>query len=454
MRARRPGASTVLAHLCMLLASFAAADEPKKNPLGLSADYKNGFRLGTEDQKFSLRISVGLQLRYTFMSYDHRVKGNEEDYSNFFLRRARLAFTGNAFGPDLTYAIVVQLEPQSAVNLQDAWVAYKVGDWLTVGAGRTKIPYGTEFMAYGFNNNFIDRSIFSGETDISNGGGYSRWPGYNASFTTSNENANTGFPVGGLNLFRSQGVSASGLKAAAGGMALGYDAGVWQGRDTRGNSNGADGMLYAGRVLFYPFGTVNLTGEGDVEHTDRFKCALVVSAYHDDKLRKADAAGLAVAPYDTDDQGYDLSFVVHMRGFYAALGWEAETYEMHRDIPANTFDRGGWRADFGYFVVPKRVEVVTRYARVERLKSPTRDAAIASGLGLVLVRDATGGYSSTLEGTLSEKTVGLNFYFGEGHQHKLFFDLSLLGRSFEPLNGFDPADQEDKRFRSMLQVRF
>jgi hypothetical protein len=127
---------------------------------------------------------------------------------------------------------------------------------------------------------------------------------------------------------------------------------------------------------------------------------------------------------------------------------------MERDLPANTFDREGWRANFGYFVVRSRVEVVGRVAEVRRLKDPTRDAALESGLGLVRVLDDSGDYSDALEGTLSEATVGVNLYFGEGHQHKLFFDCSRLGRSFEPLDGFDPADQEDTRFRSMVQLKF
>ncbi|MBI4916342.1 MAG: hypothetical protein HY825_10885 [Acidobacteria bacterium] len=445
----------VLVFACVLAgAAVAMAEEPKKNPLGLKAEYKNGFKLTTEDGRFSLRLFGALQFRYTYLRYDHRVKGNEEDYSSFFTRRARLWWDGHAFSPNFTYYFHLQLEPQSAVNLHDAWVAYKLGDLLTVGVGRNKVPYGTEFLASGFNNDFVDRSILSGETDINSGGGFSRWPGGNANFGTSNEHPATGFPLGGLNLFRSQGVSLSGQRAAKGGLTFGYDAGVWQGRDTRGSSNGTEGMLYAARLHLYPFGAVNLQNEGDLEHTERFKLAFIASIYRDDKTRRLDATGAAVRPYDTRDTGHDLSVVVHVRGFYAALEWAAETYEMERDLPANTFEREAWRANFGYFVVRSRVEVVGRVAEVRRLKDPTRDAAVESGLGLVRVLDEAGDYSDALEGTLSEATVGVNLYLGEGHQHKLFFDCSRLGRSFEPLAGFDPADQEDTRFRSMVQLRF
>ena len=455
MRARfGQGVALLVVALSIVPHLTVRAEEPPRNPSALKAEYKKGFKLTTEDGRFSLRLFGALQFRYTYLRYDHRVKGNEEDYSGFFTRRARLWWEGNAFSPDFTYYFHLQLEPQAAVNLHDAWVAYRFADLLTVGVGRNKVPYGTEFPASGFNNNFVDRSIFSGETDIAVGGGFSRWPGGNGAFGVSNEHPATGFPLGGLNLFRSQGISLSGQKAAKGGATFGYDAGVWQGRNTRGSSNGADGMLYAARLHVYPFGAVNMQNEGDVEYTERFRLAFVASVYRDDKTRRFDAAGVAVTPYDTRDTGHDLSVVVHYRGFYAALEWAAETYEMERDLPANTFDREGWRANFGYFVVRSRVEVVGRVAEVQRLKDPTRDAALESGLGLVRVLDDSGDYSDALEGTLSEATVGVNLYFGEGHQHKLFFDCSRLGRSFEPLDGFDPADQEDTRFRSMVQLKF
>ncbi len=450
---RRLNAVLVLAFMLGAPAS-SVAEEATKNPLGLKGEYKNGFRLTTEDRRFSLRLFGALQFRYTYLRYDHRIKGNEEDYSGYFTRRARLWWDGNAFSPNFTYYFHLQLEPQSAVNLHDAWIAYKVDDLLTVGLGRNKVPYGTEFLASGFTNNFVDRSILSGETDINAGGGFSRWPGGNGNFATSTEHPATGFALGGFNLFRSQGVSLSGQKASKGGLTFGYDAGVWQGRDTRGSSNGANGMLYAARLHVYPFGAVNMQNEGDVEYTERFKLAFIASIYRDDKMRRLDAAGVAVTPYDTRDTGHDLSVVVHFRGFYAALEWAAETYEMERDLPAHTFDREAWRANLGTFVVRSRVEVVGRVAEVQRLKDPTRDAAVESGLGLVKVLNDSGGYSDALEGTLSEATVGVNFYFGEGHQHKLFIDCSRLGRSFEPLDGFDPADQEDTRFRSMMQLKF
>ena len=77
---------------------------------------------------------------------------------------------------------------------------------------------------------------------------------------------------------------------------------------------------------------------------------------------------------------------------------------------------------------------------------------INSGLGFASVRHGEG-YVQAMESQISELTAGVNIYMGK-HQHKLFFDLSQLTREFETYQGVTPDDQQDIRFRSMLQVKF
>jgi hypothetical protein len=229
-------------------------EEPKKpNPNALTKNsYGGGFRLGSENGRFMLRIFAAAQFRYTYMTYDDEVNGNSEDYSNFFMRRARLWWDGHAYSPKFTYYFHLQMEPASAVNLHDAWINYAFDPMFQVGAGRNKIAYGLEFVNSGFGNNFIDRSIFSGETDISGGGGISRWPGGGTeSFNVSTDDASTGFPTGGLILFRSQGIQLSGRNGDKG-RVFEYQAGLWNGRNTKGASNPDTGHLYSIRAGFHP----------------------------------------------------------------------------------------------------------------------------------------------------------------------------------------------------------
>jgi hypothetical protein len=423
-----------------------------KNPNALKAEYKNGFRLYTEDGRFSLRISAGIQYRYSYMEYDHKIKGSENDYSNFFLRRARLYLDGTAFDPRLTYSFHVQLEPTSAVNLHEAYIQYELDPMFKILAGRNKVPYGLEFLNSGFGLNFVDRSIMYGETDVNSGGGFSKWPGGNANFALAAEQTNTGFPTGGLCLYRSQGLEVGGQTDFKAAGSFEYEVGAWNGRDTRGNSNGGSQLMYSARVGYYPLGAVSWQTQGDQGYTQDFRFGFIGSYYAGSSLHGKDASGATVPTYSADDSGHNVAALARFRGFSADLEWGTEAYDLNRQITGRTrFDREAWRASLGYFVVRKRVEVVARYASVERLKDPTADAVINSGLGFVQVLKGSS-YVNAIEKRLTESTAGLNVYFGS-HQHKLFFDFSLLRREFAPYQGYTPRDQLDRRFRSMIQLK-
>ena len=104
--------------LCVagLVAAGEADDEA--SPSKLSAVYDQGFRFATGDNAFALRINGLLQIRYTYVDYDPAIRFNQEDWSNFFVRRARLYFTGHAGSPKFTYLLHIQLEP-NAVSEND-----------------------------------------------------------------------------------------------------------------------------------------------------------------------------------------------------------------------------------------------------------------------------------------------------------------------------------------------
>ena len=442
--------------------STAKPATAKPNPNALTKNqYGGGFRFTSDDGRFSIRFMGAAQFRYTYMKYDDNVNGNSEDYSNFFMLRARLWFDGHAYDPRFTYAFHLQLEPQGAVNLHDAWINYAFKPMFQIGAGRNKIAYGLEFVNSGFGNNFIDRSIFSGETDISSGGGNSRWPGGGTeTFNVATEDANTGYPTAGLILFRSQGVQLSG-KSGEKGAVFEYQLGLWQGRDTRGSSNPDAGHLLSARAAFYPNGAINWLFAGDTNNTQTFQTGFIASAYTDTSSKKTNYAGTAVPIYDTNDTGFDLAFMARYRGFSADIEWATETFEIE-DTTITTekeFDRSGWRAQFGYFLKPKVVEVVGRYAEMERLKDPTYFGSRNSGLGFARIRNGAV-FTDAVEKKLTELTFGLNYYLsGAAHQHKVFVDYSRMGRTFAgfvsgtTLAGSVP-DQKDDRVRAMLQLKF
>ena len=130
----------------LVAAPLSAGGEDGENETSLRVFYDHGFRLGLAGDAFSLRINGLLQIRYSYVDYDQAIRYNQEDYSNFFVRRARLYFSGHAGNPRFTYFVHVQLEPSQGLNSNDLWVECSFSDMLRLGAGRNKISYGLELL--------------------------------------------------------------------------------------------------------------------------------------------------------------------------------------------------------------------------------------------------------------------------------------------------------------------
>jgi len=423
----------------------------------IQAGYDKGFYIKTEDENFLLKTNIFLQFRYTYLPFDRTVNTNNEDWSNFFLRRARVFFSGNAPNKDWTYFFHIQLEPTGAVNLHDAYVTWKQYSYAQVQFGRAKLPYGLHFWQSASLLDGVERSIFSGETDPDGKEDTKKWPGGNANFQVSNEDSVTKFPLGGLHLFRSQGVQLQGdINLFDQDGFLQYWAGVYNGRNSKGLPNHDSGHLWVGRISINPFGKYNLLQQGDIDYSKTPKVCFLVSGFYDtDRLSQVrsstDGKAQSVDSYDYKNSGYDLAALFRYRGFSADAEYGYDRFKQDRES-GNTWNRFGYRFDAGYFVIQKKFEVVARYAYVERLKDNTLEKSLASGLGLVSVN---GGTNNAIEDNLKEYTVGLNYYF-YGHNLKLFVDYSYLVREFIPVPGSTVSvdDQNDNRYRAMVQFYF
>lgn len=431
------------------LIAAGGADADEGTPV--QASYRDGLHVATTDGRFVLDLNAGIQLRYTYVDYDESIVGNESDYSNFYIRRARIYLRGNAFDPRFTYYFHLQLEPTRTVNAHDLWLEYELSDLVKIGAGRNKIAYGLEFLNSGFGLAFVERSVLSGETDVDTNPEGPEYPGGGtARFGLSSE-ASTGFSTGGLTPYRSQGVQLQGKRGGAQTATFEYQVGVWQGRGTTGLSNPDNRHLVSARVGYYPWGFIDWRFQGDGDRTPRPKLGLVASAYRNSGALDA----------DFDETAANVALLGRYRGLAVDAEWGTERYTLG-DRP-DDFDREGFRCQLGGFVLAQTLEVVGRYARVERLQDPTSDRAVASGLG-VAERHVADGTELALEERISEVTVGLNWYLHRWHRHKLQLDLSRLERGFTADVGAEVGgvphpipmgpDQVDHRIRTLVQLFF
>jgi len=450
--------------LLALTAGPAAAES------GVTVLWEDGFRIvdKQDEHLYYLRLRLGFQFRYTYGIFDDCILSNaEHDWSNFFLRRARLFADGNAPNRDWYYFFQVQLEPQAKVNLTDAYVRWQKLDVFRIWLGRGKIPYGLEFWQSGFAQNGVERTIFTGETDSDGkaqdvfGDKILRfWPGGNALFPVSGHVLEgTLYPVGGMTLYRSQGVYLEGDVPVPGfgGLPLfQYWAGVFNGRDTQGFANDTADMLYSLRLAYAPFGETSLTVQGDLPTSQRLKAAFLFSTYYykdeADLMYDSVTEEYVVDRYDIQDYGFNLAALFRYRGFSADLEFANESFDQLGDLPdnSNDFERLGGRINLGYFLLPDRFEVVFKWAYLERIHDNDEEASLQTGLGLVETCNGT-----AVEKYLQQYTVGLNLYL-HGNNQKIATDYSLLTRGLEAVDPGGPnvQNQLDHRFRLMFQLFF
>ena len=453
---------SVVAIVILLVASVSvAAEEPvpeadgkdEKAVNAIRAHYDRGFRFTTKDGAYSLRINGLLQVRYTYVDYDPEIRYNQEDYSNFYVRRARLFFTGHVGSPKFTYLIQAQLEPNQGLNASDLWVEYRFSDLLRLGAGRNKVSYGLDMMNSGSALGLVDRSVMNGETDIDLGNPSEpgpRYPGGGTARFGLNWYADTGFAVGGLNLYRSQGVQLQGRKGSDTTPTFEYQVGVWQGRGTTSLANYGNDHLVALRVGYHPWGFVDWKVVGDVEPSERFKLGILGSIYADRNE----------APEVFDENGYNFALIGRWNGWSVDFEWGTESYDF--EAFPDTFERESWRVSLGWFFVPSKWEIRARYAEIQRLKNPTYQNAVDSGLGIPEVRDGEG-WTPALEARVSEITVGASVRI-LSWRNKLAMDVSRLEREFaaDPGAVIDgeaapiakAPNQVDYRIRFMVQLVF
>jgi len=431
----------------------AAAEEESAKEKPLRVFYDQGFRLATTDGAFSLRINGLLQTRYSFVDYNPMIRFNEQDYSNFYVRRARLYFSGNAGSKRFTYFFHAQLEPNQGLNANDLWVEYEFSDLLRLGAGRMKISYGLEFMNSGSALGMVERSLMYGETDIDLGSPASqgpRYPGGGTERFALSWYAYTGFATGGMTLYRSQGVQLRGQRGSDSTPTFEYQLGLWQGRSTTSLSNGGSGHLRAARVGYHPMGFVDWRVVGDVDHTQRFKLGVIGSIY----------TNSSETTFAFDESGYNLAATARYRGWSVDAEWGTESYDFAAF--SEEFDREGWRIAVGWFVAPRKLELRVRRAAITRLKDATFRTANESGLGTVQVADGDG-WAPAIEAMISETSAAVSYVL-PGWRNKVALDVSRLVRSFAAdsdaiLNGIptpieQAPDQIDWRIRAMVQLVF
>ncbi len=394
--------------------------------------YDRGFVIASDqalslqgsDAPFMLRVNGLLQLRETNLEST----GPNRDLNQFQLIRGRLAFSGNAFSPDLGY--LVQLDGRSSAGdefrLLDYLMDYDFGhnqcglEPGTIGftAGHYKVPFSMarEMSAREFQ--FCDRSVASMYFDI-----------------------NRSLACG---LYGQTGPEA---------MPIQWETALFNGFVTGGAETGSSGALdnnlaYSARVSSDPIGEWGADALADMDWHESL-AARVGAAFAgtmidregptefallrvvDSGLRLSDLLlPLAVTRYDVQMYCVDASCKYR--------GWSVTSEYYFRNISGfkgafipTLFDHGPW-FEVGKFVIPAKLELISRWSRV-----------VGDSGTLGLENQST-----------DELAAGFVWYFS-GQNAKLTFDATHLDGA--PINASSldifPGDK-GWLFRTQIQLAF
>ncbi|NVO00503.1 MAG: porin [Geobacteraceae bacterium] len=317
-------------------------------------DYKpgKGFSLNSPDEHFQLNFGGYLQTRYSFNDLDAN-SATTPDISKFEMKALKLTFNGYAYNKDLTYAIQTNfVQGGSSKIIEQGYMNYRLRDEVQILAGQTNVPFGRQWLNSTTGLEFVDRAYASDAFR----------PGYDT----------------GLKL---HGKIADSL--------LTYEVGAYGGvgqSTYRATNNNA----LAARVTVNPFGPMTYS-EGELEQSTKpllslggnyylntlkatytpasgtIKASTVLETNNVDLAASTGWLGKGLSKFtstenlDISSFGFDVAFKwngVSLQSEY--LRGEAYGKTSHKNLRAE-----GYYAQVGYFVIPKTVELATRYSFVD-----------------------------------------------------------------------------------------
>lgn len=138
------------------------ADADSRSSFTISNFDKGGFVLRSEDGQFTLRPSVHFQIRYVANYRDSSTGQSSDTQSGFESRRTKFGFSGNVFGPDTTYQVIVAMSRNGGgASLEEGWLEHRFSDHLSIRGGIFKDPLAHESAVSAKRQMSADRSILT-----------------------------------------------------------------------------------------------------------------------------------------------------------------------------------------------------------------------------------------------------------------------------------------------------
>jgi hypothetical protein len=344
--------------------------QPAEWTKNVEVGYKDVAYIKTTDDRFSLKMNVGVQPVFTYQARE-----DADDTTTFRIRRARYFASGNAFYPWLNYSTQLTLEGGSAA-LRDAYLEATYLDYLQPRVGQFKVPFDREFLDSGFALPFVERSIASSQFSLQR---------------------DTGLQLSGALLEKR----------------VAYAVGMFNGSGANQNNVNTD-YMYVGRVVWQPFGPYPYAQPPLGSKKDPLLAVGVAAAYLpslDPGERKSLAGVLGstdVVPVESDVFQFTGDVAFKYQGFSFEAGYHYRDINPNRPTTFGDTAAWGMYALAGYFLIPDKFELAARYSYIDP-DNPT-------------------GKSTNRE---HEATFGLNYYL-YGHRVKAQLNYSYFKTESQP----------------------
>ncbi len=344
----------VLAILGVLLPSVASAQVWTSSvgpQVQASFSPGKGLLLKSSDGDFALRIGVRAQMLYT-------AQHTGDWLQSFQVRRARLKFKGNLFGPHQTFAMELAISPRDIALTDTGALRSPMLDWsfgfthlrdLSFRVGQHKVNYSRERVISSGALQFVDRAIGNGE------------------FTLDRDI--------GLNLY-SKDFLGLGL--------LRYYAGLYIGEGHSTFALSDHGLMYLARIEVLPLGLFDDYTQADTGDTKDFKLSIGLGYGFVDEA-KGNRGILGAPPSDggtTDYHNVTADLLIK----YAGVFFQGEFYARQGERnpgDAGPFEeaRNGWggTAQLGYRLPDTGLEFAGRFSAVQPWNDSSLQATRSTG---------------------------------------------------------------------------
>ncbi len=131
----------------------------------ITAGWDNGFKIGSSDGNFLLKIGGQIQVRYVYNHSDESPDlDGDQHRAGFEVRRSKIEFAGHVVDPSWTYKVKGAFDrSDGAFNLEDAVITKKLGGGWSVSVGQFKPPFLREELVSSSKQLAVDRSLVNEE---------------------------------------------------------------------------------------------------------------------------------------------------------------------------------------------------------------------------------------------------------------------------------------------------